>query len=71
MLLSIYVAGMLHSSRQGAVFFGAIALLYGVLFSLLAAEDYALLMGATLVFAVLSLIMMLTRKFNWYGNNED
>ncbi|WP_105253393.1 cell envelope integrity protein CreD [Pseudoalteromonas sp. T1lg75] len=71
LLLSIYVAGMLHSSRQGVVFFAGIALLYGVLFSLLAAEDYALLMGATLVFAVLSLIMMLTRKFNWYGNNES
>ncbi|MFY8274579.1 cell envelope integrity protein CreD [Pseudoalteromonas sp. SSDWG2] len=70
LLLSIYVAGMLRSSKQGGLFFIGISLLYGVLFSLLSAEDYALLMGAILVFAVLSLIMMLTRKFNWYGPNE-
>ncbi|WP_462156854.1 cell envelope integrity protein CreD [Pseudoalteromonas sp. GB56] len=70
LLLSIYVAGMLRSTKQGGLFFIGISVLYCVLFSLLSAEDYALLMGAILVFVVLSLIMMLTRKFNWYASNE-
>jgi inner membrane protein len=38
-----------------------------LLYGLLSAEDYALLMGALLLFAVLGLFMLLTRKVDWYS----
>ena len=66
-LLSVYVAGMLKNSKHGGLFLCGVLFLYSLLYGLLSAEDYALLMGSVLVFAVLSLIMLLTRKVNWYG----
>ncbi|WP_410613505.1 inner membrane CreD family protein [Bacillus sp. SIMBA_154] len=45
--------------------------LYSLLYGLLSAEDYALLMGSVLVFVVLSLIRMLTRRVNWYGRQAQ
>jgi inner membrane protein len=48
--------------------FGALlAALYAMLYGLLNAEDYALLMGSLLVFGVLGSVMVLTRKLDWYG----
>jgi inner membrane protein len=34
---------------------------------LLSAEDYALLMGSLLLFGLLGVFMVLTRKLDWYG----
>jgi len=51
---------------QGAAGLGTgYVLLYFGLYQLLASEDYALLMGAWLIFAVLALTMYLTRKLDW------
>jgi inner membrane protein len=44
---------------------GGYALLYAGLYMLLASEDYALLMGAWLIFGLLALTMWLTRKLDW------
>ena len=41
-------------------------LVYAILYSLLQAEEIALLLGAVLLFATLALIMLLTRKLDWY-----
>ena len=38
-----------------------------MLYALLSAEDYALLMGSLLVFGLLAVVMVLTRKLDWYG----
>ena len=38
-----------------------------MLYGLLSAEDYALLMGSLLVFGLLACVMVLTRKLDWYG----
>ncbi|MFP3374652.1 inner membrane CreD family protein, partial [Pseudomonas sp. SIMBA_068] len=56
-LLSVYVAGMLKNSKHGGLFLCGVLFLYSLLYGLLSAEDYALLMGSVLVFVVLSLIM--------------
>ena len=45
----------------------ALSLLYALLYGLLSAEDYALLMGSLLVFALLAGVMLLTRKLDWYA----
>lgn len=70
-LLSVYVAGMLKNSKHGGLFLCGVLFLYSLLYGLLSAEDYALLMGSVLVFMVLSLIMLLTRRVNWYGRHAQ
>ena len=71
LLLSIYVAGMLKNTKHGGLFLIGILFLYSLLYGLLSAEDYALLMGSLLVFVVLSLIMLLTRTVNWYQTKSQ
>jgi inner membrane protein len=64
-LVGYYVAHVIGDMRGGALFGGALGSLYAVLYVILSAEDYALLIGAVLVFAVLGSIMVLTRKVDW------
>lgn len=66
-LIGFYVSHVLHSALRGGAFAGLLALLYALLFGLLGAEDYALLLGSVLVFGVLAGFMLLTRKLDWYG----
>ena len=51
------------TTRSGA----GIALLYGLLYVLLQLEQTALVVGSIALFAVLALVMVLTRRVNWYG----
>jgi inner membrane protein len=44
----------------------ALTTLYGYLYLLLRLEDYALLAGSVGLFAMLALVMYLTRRVNWY-----
>ncbi|MBU1329732.1 MAG: cell envelope integrity protein CreD [Gammaproteobacteria bacterium] len=67
LLIGFYVSHVLHSALRGGAFAALLALLYAMLFGLLGAEDYALLMGSVLVFGVLAGVMVLTRKLDWYG----
>ncbi|MFH6600327.1 cell envelope integrity protein CreD [Ectopseudomonas khazarica] len=66
-LIGFYVSHVLHSWQRGMGFGALLAALYGMLYGLLSAEDYALLMGSLLVFGVLGSVMVLTRKLDWYG----
>ncbi|ESP90703.1 cell envelope integrity protein CreD [Pseudoalteromonas luteoviolacea] len=67
-LLGWYVTGILKSLKLGLYFSAGLIMLYSLLYSMLGAEDYALLMGSLMCFMVLSLVMILTRKVNWYGH---
>lgn len=62
----LYLSGVLKSWLRASGFAVMLTALYGVLYSLLASEDNALLMGSLLLFAVLSAIMWATRKIDWY-----
>lgn len=64
-LLAYYLAGVLGGRARGAAFGAGLALLYGVLYLLLRSEDYALLVGAGLLFAALATVMTLTRRVDW------
>jgi inner membrane protein len=64
-LIVFYVGHALRSFSRGLGFGCGLAVLYGCLFGLLAADDYALLMGSLLLFALLAAIMVLTRKVEW------
>ncbi|WP_068827378.1 cell envelope integrity protein CreD [Pseudomonas sp. BMS12] len=67
LLIGFYVSHVLRSWLRGAGFTVALAGLYAMLYALLSAEDYALLMGSLLVFGLLAAVMVLTRKLDWYG----
>ena len=69
-LIGFYVSHVLQSVARAMGFTSALALLYGLLYGLLSAEDYALLMGSILLFAMLGAFMMLTRKVDWYNLNN-
>jgi inner membrane protein len=65
-LLGFYAAYVLRGVRRAAGFASLLAGLYGVLYVLLQLEDYALLMGSLLLFAIIAIVMALTRKVDWY-----
>jgi inner membrane protein len=65
-LIGFYVCHVLRSVMRGAAFTALLAGLYGMLFVLVRAEDNALLMGSIALFAMLAIVMIGTRKVNWY-----
>ena len=65
-LITAYLLFVLSSMKLGLAFGAALAALYGVLYALLQAEDYALLGGALLLFALLAAVMLGTRRLDWY-----
>ena len=69
-LLGFYLTGVLQNRRQGLLFAAMTAALYGILFIILRSEDAALLMGSILLFGTLTLLMMITRKIDWYSLNN-
>lgn len=66
-LIGFYLCTVLRSVVRGCAFGAGLALLYAMLYGLLRAEDYALLMGSLLLFALLAGVMALTRRLDWYG----
>ena len=66
LLISMYSVFVLDGVKEGAVVGTSTAALYGFLYLLLRLEDYALLAGSLGLFAALALVMLLTRKVNWY-----
>lgn len=65
-LLAFYVSFVLGSVARAAGFTGLLCALYGALFVLLRSEDMALLLGAVLLFGILAVIMVVTRRVDWY-----
>lgn len=52
-----------YIARAGLVF----ALVYGLLYTLMRMQDFALMVGALASFAAISGVMYLTRNLDWYG----
>jgi inner membrane protein len=69
-LISYYVRYVLGSLGQGMAFGAALASLYALLYGILSSEDYALLMGSLLVFGLLAMVMVLTRRVSWSNLGE-
>jgi inner membrane protein len=66
-LLAVYFSSVLGGWWRGASFAAFVALLYGALYGLLASESNALLLGALMVFGMLAILMLATRKVDWYA----
>ena len=67
-LLVCYLAGLLRLRRTALLIGALLALLYAYIYVLLQMETYALLAGSIGLFAILALIMRLSLKINWSGN---
>lgn len=65
-VLGIYISGVLGEIKHGIVFSCGVLVLYAILFGLLAAEDFSLLMGSIFIFVVLGVVMISTRHVDWY-----
>jgi inner membrane protein len=65
-VLGFYAAYVLRGIRRAAGFTVLLSGLYAVLYVLLQLEDYALLMGSVLLFAIMASVMILTRNVDWY-----
>jgi inner membrane protein len=66
LLIGMYIAGALRSSRRGLLAAGAMSVIYGLLYMLVLSEDYSLLLGAIILFVALAAVMLATRRFDWY-----
>jgi inner membrane protein len=64
-LLTYYLRYVLGSGNKALLVGGIIAILYGILYSILLAEDFALLMGSLLLFVILAGFMYVTRNIDW------
>jgi inner membrane protein len=67
LLLGYYLSYVLKSKANGFTFAGFLTALYGALYGILASEDNALIMGSLLVFGLLAVTMVITRKVDWYA----
>ncbi len=65
-LTSLYAISALASKSRAGVLCLVLSLLYGLLYIILNAEDYALLIGSSLLFVALAATMFVTRKIDWY-----
>jgi len=64
-LIAWYWRWVTNGVTGGAAMAGILSVLYALLFLLLRLEDYALLAGAIGLFAILAIVMFITRRVNW------
>jgi inner membrane protein len=67
LLTSLYAISALADRLRAAVLSVILAGLYALLYVILNAEDFALLIGSSLLFVALAATMYVTRGVNWYG----
>lgn len=65
-LISGYASAILRGRLRALGVGAALAALYGYLFVLLQAEDFALLLGSIGLFLILAAVMYITRRIDWY-----
>ncbi|AIY44002.1 Inner membrane protein CreD [Collimonas arenae] len=65
-LLTFYLSQVLRSIGRGLGFGAMLTMLYGTLYGLLISEDNALMLGSLMLFVILAVIMIVTRKIDWY-----
>jgi inner membrane protein len=75
-LLSIsgYTWAITKSKAVGGLILGILVILYSFIFTIIQLEDYSLLIGSIGIFLILSFVMFMSRKIDWYelklGDNQ-
>lgn len=66
-LVGGYATAVVRARRAGLLLGGVLGLIYAMLYGLIAAEQYALLIGSLVLLALVAVLMYLTRRIDWYG----
>lgn len=66
-LITSYTKGVLKDKLQTGIIFLILVLLYAYLYIVLQLQDLALMIGSIGLFSILSLVMYLTRKIDWFS----
>ncbi|MDY6990955.1 MAG: cell envelope integrity protein CreD [Thermodesulfobacteriota bacterium] len=66
LIISGYAKAIIPHSRFALTILGILAILYGYLFIVLQLEDYALMLGSIGLLIIVTIVMYVTRKINWY-----
>lgn len=69
-LLSYYAGASFNSMGVGVRTLGGLAALYAAMYVLMTLEDFALLAGSLVAFAVIAATMIATRRIDWYGRSS-
>lgn len=67
LLLTMYFSAVLQGWRRGLSLGAYVAVLHAALYGLLSSEDNALLLGSVLLFGLLGILMIGTRRVDWYA----
>lgn len=67
LMITFYTWSILSSRKLAVIIAIVLAALYGFMFIVLQAEDYALLVGSFGVFAIIAITMYITRHVDWYA----
>ncbi len=67
LLITTYTISVFKNRLQTSIIFSILVLLYIYLFVVVQLQDYALLIGSIGLFVILSLVMYLTRKIDWFS----
>lgn len=67
LLLVVYFSAVLGGWKRGLGLGVYVGVLYAALYGLLSSEDNALLLGSLLLFGLLGVLMIGTRKVDWYA----
>jgi inner membrane protein len=70
LLISFYVKSSTGRSKQGLMTGSLLLVLYAFLYTTLQLQDFSLLFGSVGIFAVIAVIMFVSRKVNWYREQE-
>lgn len=70
-LIALYSVSVFASLATGLKALAALSGIYGLIYVLMRAEDYALLAGALASFAAIALTMFMTRNVSWYSDRPE
>jgi inner membrane protein len=70
-MVTLYAKSVLVRNSLAGITSILLTVLYLFLFSLLQLQDYSLLMGSIGLFLILAVVMYLSRKINWSGDEQD
>ena len=71
LMLAGYIGAVFRSTKLGLIMLAVFTVTYLLLYFILQLEDYALLAGALLGFAALTIVMFATLRIDWSGRSEQ
>jgi inner membrane protein len=70
-LISLYVKSSTGQNKQSLITGSLLMVLYAFLYTTLQLQDFSLLFGSVGIFAIIAIIMYVSRKVNWYKEREN